>query len=241
MFPIRDLAPTRVFPAVTLLLVAVNVIVFVGWEPLTNAGDQAAFLYQHAAIACELTTGHALTLGEYRSGACAASGVGPALFPAKVLLLSVVVSLFLHANIVHLLGNMWFLWIFGNNVEEAFGRVAYVAMYLVGGIVATLGWVVANPTSLDPMIGASGAIAAVLGAYLVLFPRNLVVSLIVFYVVPIPAVVFLGLWFVAQFALAQPGVAWQAHVAGFVFGVAIALVFRQALVRRARRPAAARG
>jgi rhomboid family protein len=233
LFPIRDLTPRRVFPVVTLALIAVNALVFFAWEPVDNAGAQAEFLYKRAAIACELTTGHPLTIGEYTSDTCTSQGLGPELFPAKVLLVSIVVSLFLHANLLHLAGNMWFLWIFGDNVEGAFGRLWYLLVYLAAGVIATIGFVVANPSSTEPLIGASGAIAGVLGSYLVLYPRNLVVSLVVFYVVPVPAVVFLGIWFAGQFLTGEPGVAWQAHVAGFAFGAALTFAFRAALLRRA--------
>jgi membrane associated rhomboid family serine protease len=234
VFPIRDLNPSRAVPVLTVLLVVANAVVFFAWEPLANAGEQATFLYRHALIACEITTGHPLTLGELQSATCLKDGLGPEIFPGKGLALSILVSLFLHASVLHLAGNMWFLWIFGNNVEEAFGRTGYLLVYLGAGVVATLGFVFADPGSTQPLIGASGAIAGVLGAYLVLFPRRLVISLIGFFVVPVPAVLFLGLWFVAQFAIDQVGVAWQAHVAGFAFGALVALAFRDALLRRVR-------
>jgi membrane associated rhomboid family serine protease len=234
VFPLRDLNPTRTFAVITFLLIFANAAVFFGWEPLSNAGEQAAFLYRHAAIACELTSGHALTVGELRSATCIHDGLGPALFPGKVLVLSVLVSLFLHANVIHLAGNMWFLWIFGNNVEDVFGRAGYLALYLVAGVVATIGFVLTNPGSTDPMIGASGAIAGILGAYLVLFPRKVVLSLVVVFVVPVPAFVFLGLWFVGQFMVGGTGVAWQAHVAGFLFGVLATFALRDLLRSRRR-------
>ncbi len=233
MFPIRDLNPSYLTPVITLVLIAANALVFFGLQP-TSPREGMTFSLRHAAIACELTTREPLSLLELRSGECS-SIAGAPIFPQKQLALSVLVSLFLHGNLVHLAGNMWFLWIFGNNVEEAFGHVGYALLYLVGGIAATVAFVAANPAVTEPLVGASGAIAAVLGAYLVLFPRRLVLSLVFVVLVPVPAALFLGLWFVGQFAVADAGVAWEAHVGGFVVGVAIALVLRELLLARVRR------
>lgn len=235
MFPIRDLAPTRIFPIVTVIVIGANVLAFFGWQPLADPDAQVPFLYERAAIACEVTTGEPLTLAEIVTGRCVDEGSGPSLFPSKQIWLSVLVSLFLHGSLLHIAGNMWFLWVFGNNVEEAFSALGFVALYLLGGVVATLGFVFLHPVSTEPLIGASGAVAAVLGAYFVLFPRHWVVALLLIYALPVPAVLFLGLWFVGQFAVTDPGVAWEAHVAGFAFGMLVALVLRRVLVERVRR------
>lgn len=234
MFPIRDLNPTRITPLLTILVIIANVVVFFVLQPPTEQ-EGMRFTYRHAAIACELTTREALTITEIRSGNCEAASRAAAVFPQKSLALSVLVSLFLHGSLLHLLGNMWFLWVFGNNVEEAFGHLGYALVYLVGGIAATLAFVVAHPTATDPLIGASGAIAAILGAYLVLYPRHTVLSLVFVMLVPVPAALFLGLWFLGQFAVTDPGVAWEAHVGGFVVGVAIAFAMRQTLLNRVER------
>lgn len=234
MFPISDVNPARGTPLLTVLVILANVLVFFLVQP-RSLDDGIEFGYRHAAIACELTTGEAITLAEARTGRCLRDGGGDALNPKKVLPLSVLVSLFLHGNFVHMAGNMWFLWIFGNNVEEAFGRIGYALLYLVGGIAATFAFVWAQPTSTDPLIGASGAIAAVLGAYLVLFPSHLVMSVVFITLLPVPAALFLGLWFLGQFAVTDPGVAWQAHVGGFVVGALVAAMLRGLLLRRVRR------
>lgn len=234
MFPISDVNPARGTPFLTLLVIAANVLVFFLLQPRDpEAGLE--FGYRHAAIACELTTGAALTDVEARSDRCLDNSGAEVLFPQKVLALSVLVSLFLHGSIVHLAGNMWFFWIFGNNIEEAFGRLGYALLYLVGGVAATLAFAWSEPSSTVPLIGASGAIAAVLGAYLVLYPSRLVMSVVFVTLVPVPAALFLGLWFVGQFAVTDPGVAWQAHVGGFVVGVLVALGLRSVLLRRVRR------
>lgn len=233
MFPIRDLNPSVVTPVLTLVLILANSLVFFGLQPQAPS-EGMRFTVRHAAIACELTTGEALTLAEVRTGVCSSTSAAP-VFPQKVLALSVLVSLFLHGNLVHLAGNMWFLWIFGNNVEEAFGHIGYALLYLVGGIVATFTFVWLNPRLTEPLVGASGAIAAVLGAYLVLFPRRLVLSLVFVTLLPVPAALFLGLWFLGQFAVQDAGVAWEAHVGGFVVGVVVALALRGLLLARVQR------
>lgn len=204
MFPIRDLNPTRVFPYVTLLLIAANALVYFFWQP--HGGPQEAqFLYRHAAIACEVTTGQPLTVEEYQLDVCRQNAPGEAIFPNKAVTLSLLVSMFLHGSLFHLLGNMWFLWLFGNNIEEAYGPLRFLLVYLFSGLIAAVGFIALNPDSITPFIGASGAIAGVLGAYLILFPGRWVISLVVITLLPIPAAVFLGLWFVMQFLVGDPG------------------------------------
>ena len=235
MFPIRDINPTRIFPIITIGLIAANVLVFFGWQN-GMSGTEAEiedFLYENAAVACELKSGDPLTISEIDTTECGDTGTER--FPEKNVLLSVVVSMFLHGGLVHLLGNMWFLWIFGNNVEEAFGSLGYLAMYLASGVAATAAFVFANAGSTDPLVGASGAIAGVLGSYLVLFPKHRVLSLVVFFFVPVPALLFLGIWFLSQFGISDVSVAWEAHVAGFVFGLLVTLPLRSFLLSRIAR------
>jgi membrane associated rhomboid family serine protease len=234
LFPIRDLNPTRILPIATLTLIAVNILAFVLWQPDPTSPDGTTFLYERAAIACELTTGEPLTEKEVFDRQCIDSDRGTQLFPDKNVWLSGLVSLFLHGGILHIAGNMWFLWIFGNNVEEAFGTVGYLLLYFLAGIGATASFVLLHTESTDPLIGASGAIAGVLGAYLVLFPRHRILTLLFVYFVPVPALFFLGIWFFAQFAVVDVGVAWEAHVGGFLLGVLVTLPLREALLRRVR-------
>jgi hypothetical protein len=142
-------------------------------------------------------------------------------------------AVFLHGGIGHLLGNLWVLWIFGNNVEDELGHVRYALFYLVAGLVASMGHVLANPSSTVPVVGASGAIAGVMGAYLVFHPRARVVSIVPpFFFLPfrVPAAVFLVVWFLMQFVLAgdDTNIAWEAHVVGFVFGAIAAVVVPRA-------------
>lgn len=231
MLPIRDVAPTRITPWVTYLIIAACVIVFFAFQNYDNVEEQLDFLYRRAAIACEITTGQPLTAPEAVEGFCSPEP-GTPIFGDKQPWVAVLTSMFLHGGLGHLLFNMWSLWIFGNNVEEAFGHFQFALLYLAGGIVATLAFVFANPDSTVPLVGASGAIAAALGAYAVLFPGHRVLTLLGWILVPLPAVIFLGFWFLAQFGLGGTGTAWEAHVGGFIFGLAIAALFRRRLLQR---------
>jgi membrane associated rhomboid family serine protease len=152
----------------------------------------------------------------------------PAVFPDKHVFLAVLLSMFLHGSVLHLAGNMLFLWVFGNNIEDRLGTVRYVAFYLVAGIVATFAHVFLQPTSTIPVIGASGAIAGVMGAYLVWFPNARVLSLLFIVVARVRAKWLLLLWFASQFFVnPNEGVAWAAHVGGFVFGAGAAALLAQ--------------
>ncbi|WP_420613275.1 rhomboid family intramembrane serine protease [Candidatus Spongiisocius sp.] len=234
MIPIRDLNPGIRRPIVSLLLIASVVAVYFLVQPADPA-DEYEFLVRQAAIGCEISTNEAVSLEEIRSERCV-SGDGGAVFPEKSLPLSVVVSIFLHGGLAHLLGNVWSLWLFGNNVEDAYGRAGYLLLYLISGAVATFGFVALNPDSTAPLVGASGAIAGVMGAYFVLFPGARVLSIIppIFIPFRMPAALFLLLWLGAQFLLAggASGIAWEAHVAGFLFGMVVTLVFRRGLTAR---------
>jgi membrane associated rhomboid family serine protease len=138
--------------------------------------------------------------------------------------------MFLHGGLLHLAGNLLYLWIFGNNVEDRLGPARFLAFYLLGGVLAALAFLLTEPAAMTPMIGASGAIAAVLGAYFVLYPRARVVVLVWFFFfvnfVRVPAVVVLGIWFLLQvLGLGGEGVAWMAHIGGFVAGMALVRPF----------------
>jgi membrane associated rhomboid family serine protease len=232
LLPIRDLNPTRITPWVTLLFIAACTLVFFVFQNQPTEGEQIEFLYRRAAVACEIVNGQPLTIFEIENQVCDAGAAGPVVFPEKQPWVAAFVSMFLHGGLMHLLFNMWSLWIFGNNVEEAFGHFRYAILYLTGGLFATLVFVMVNPGSTVPLVGASGAIAAALGAYAVLFPGHRVLTLLGWFLVPLPAALFLAVWFVAQFGLGGTGTAWEAHVGGFLFGLVVATIFRRSLLRR---------
>jgi membrane associated rhomboid family serine protease len=235
VFPLRDNIPTERFPWVTVALILLNAYVyfflqdaFLGLPQNGLAGDWPT--PTHAFIPCELTG----------ADPCETAAGGPSTA------VTVLTGMFMHGSIVHLGGNMLFLWIFGNNVEDAMGRVRFVAFYVLAGLAATLLQVLVAPGSQVPNIGASGAIAGVLGAYLMLFPRARVVTVvfIVFFftVLELPAIFFLGVWIVQQvlfgyFDLSDPtgdggGVAYFAHIGGFLFGLMAVKVFADERRRR---------
>jgi membrane associated rhomboid family serine protease len=233
LIPLKDINPTAITPLVTVTLIAINIFVFAFVQPHDGEED-LRFNYEFAAIPCEVSTGHPITPAEFTRGFCDDSRGGP-IFPDKSIAASLLYSMFLHGGLLHLGFNMLSLWVFGNNVEEAFGAIGYVALYLVGGTVATFAHVLANQDSTIPLVGASGAIAAVMGAYMVLYPRHRVLTLLFIFLVPLPAAFFIGLWFWGQFQIdPSSNIAWEAHVGGFLFGLAAAALLRRRLLARVR-------
>jgi membrane associated rhomboid family serine protease len=241
VIPLHDDNPTRRFPFVTVGIIAVCAFVYFFLQPHGGA-EETRFTYEYAAIPCELEQREPLTVGELQVDSCDASAQADQreFFPDKNVWLSVIFSMFMHGSVLHLAGNMLFLWIFGNNVEEHFSHVGYVVFYFVGGIAAMGAHYLADPSSTQPVVGASGAIAAVMGAYLVLWPRARVltlVALLIFLPIYLPASILLAIWFGSQFITAfnpNSGVAWLAHVGGFVAGALIALALRPLLPPKPR-------
>ncbi len=228
MIPLRDTNPSRNPPVMTIAIIAVNALVFV--LELTLPPDRReGFFYLFGFVPARYTDpGWAARVG----------------FPVGDYW-PFLTSMFLHAGWLHVIGNMWFLWLFGDNVEDRMGPLRFLGFYLLCGLVAAAAQLATNFGSTVPTVGASGAIAGVLGAYLVLYPRARVLVLLPILIFPLffelPALVFLGLWFVVQLfsgtaSLAGTqqvgGVAWWAHVGGFLFG---AVVHRPFLKRRRRR------
>jgi membrane associated rhomboid family serine protease len=215
--PLRDDNPTFRFPAVTLTLIVANCAVFLFQAAAPHGLELAALRF--GAVPYAITHLRSLSQG--------AAAVPP--------LLTLLTSMFLHGSVFHLAGNMLYLWIFGNNIEDRLGPVRFVLFYLAGGVAAALTHILFQPGSRIPMIGASGAIAAVLGAYAVVYPharvRTLVFLFLFIQVVSIPAGLVLGLWFVLQVLNVGMGggVAWFAHVGGFLAGI---LLIRLALGKR---------
>ena len=214
--PLKDLNPRRTFPIVNTALILANVAVFVYQLTLPPHASQG-FVLANATIPARFPaalSGHA---------------------PLEVAFLPLLTSMFLHGGIAHILGNMLFLWIFGDNVEDFYGHITYLFFYLVCGIGAGLLHVLFNWNSTLPSLGASGAISGVMGAYLILYPRSRILTLVFIFLVPIPAVFILALWFVMQFVsgvsslgmAATGGVAWWAHVGGFLLGMGITSVARR--------------
>jgi len=210
MIPLRDVIPSRTTPYITVTIILLNAIAWC-YELVLPRNVLPAFLQIY--------------------------GVVPADFEASTLL----TSMFLHGSWMHVIGNMWYLWIFGDNVEDRVGHGGFIVFYLLCGSVAALGQTLVDPESTLPMIGASGAIAGVMGAYFVLYPRSRVLTLIPLFIyweiIEVPAIMLLGLWFLMQLFSAGAiavtastgggGVAFMAHIAGFVAGIGAIYVFRR--------------
>jgi membrane associated rhomboid family serine protease len=241
LIPISDVNPTRRFPIVTVALIAANVVIFFT-EPGLGISDEATvFFYEHAPVPCQLVD------------KCPAASLIPD-YNSLELVWAMIVSTFLHGGILHIAGNLLFLWVFGNNIEDHLGRGKFLTFYLLGGLAASFAHILwslrdlpPTPPPLEacfagvvscgpyvPAVGASGAVAAVMGAYILLFPKarvNVLVPIfIIWTVVQMSALAVLGIWFVYQFLIGAQElsgateVAWMAHVGGFVFGVAAILV-----------------
>jgi membrane associated rhomboid family serine protease len=209
MIPLRDVVPSRTTPYITVTIIVLNAFAWLVELGLPR-GVLPTFLQVYGVV------------------------------PADFRVLTLLTSMFLHASWMHVIGNMWYLWIFGDNVEDRLGHGGFIVFYLLCGFTAAFGHVFANPLSTLPTVGASGAIAGVMGAYFVLYPRSRVLTLVPLFVfweiIELPAVFLLGFWFVLQLFSAGAiavtsttnggGVAFMAHIAGFVVGVAGGLVLR---------------
>jgi membrane associated rhomboid family serine protease len=212
--PLRDDNPTTRIPYVTVSLLALNILVFF-FQILSPSGLEY-YVLRMGAIPYEITHFTSLPIPNV-----------PRLAPPLTLL----TAMFLHGGILHLLGNMLYLWIFGNNIEDYLGSFRFILFYLLSGLGASVAHIIFNPNSQVPMIGASGAIAGVLGAYLILYPRANVLTLVFLFIfiriVPIPAAIVLGFWFLLQILNVGMGggVAWFAHIGGFLVGILLIKIF----------------
>ena len=211
MIPLKDINPTRNFPFVNVMLISANVLVFL-YQITLSPHAAKAFVMANATVPARLPAflaGHA---------------------PASVALFPLFSSMFLHGELMHLLGNMLFLYIFGDNVEDSFGHVGYLFFYILCGIGSGLIHVMFNWGSSVPALGASGAISGVMGAYAVMFPSHRILTFFFIFLIPVPAILILGYWFALQFVAGinglgmatAGGVAWWAHIGGFLMGVVIA-------------------
>ncbi len=224
LFPIRDENPSRERPIVNYILIGINILVFL-YEISLGSNTRTVFFHRFGIVPYEYT---------HRAD----------IFVPSAIPINLITAMFIHGGFWHIFGNMWFLYIFGDNVEDAMGHVRYLIFYLLSGIIASATHIIFNPGSRVPMIGASGAISGVLGAYFVLYPSARIVSIVFlgFFItsVILPAYLYLGIWIIMQtiFAFssigvdAASGVAWFAHVGGFVGGILLLPLF----ARRRRTP-----
>jgi membrane associated rhomboid family serine protease len=240
LFPLRDNIPTEHFPIVTVLIIVANCIVYFflqdGFLGLPDGGAGGNWsVVDYALIPYEVTNPGDMCEAVANGGiVCEGQpGVTGVAEPQPSVWVTVFTSMFMHGSLLHIGGNMLFLWIFGNNVEDAMGPIRFIAFYLLGGLAADAAQILVDTDSTVPTLGASGAVAAVLGGYLLLFPRARVVTFVFiiffFTILELPAILFLGIWILQQalfayFDLVQPtgnggGVAYFAHIGGFALGL----------------------
>jgi membrane associated rhomboid family serine protease len=237
MIPIRDDIPSRRYPIVTVVLIVVNVLAFF-YELLLGPAELQRFFYAYAVVPVKyFARGYRDWWGTFHE------------YETSELVLPIFTAMFLHGGWLHLGGNMLYLWIFGDNVEDRMGHFRFLVFYLLCGVAATMAHVVTNADSHVPSLGASGAISGVLGAYFMLYPGARVVTLVPIWIflhfVEIPAFFFLGFWFLQQFlygtlslgveSAQTGGVAWWAHIGGFVAGAVLVHVFKRRDYFRVRR------
>jgi rhomboid family protein len=258
VIPMADENPLRRMPWVTIVLILTCCAVYFTVQPTQHALDrlldptvqqttssELRFMVDNAAIPCEITQGRPLTNREFRNtylfGETSSCNHGDDHSgrhdPAKSVYLALLLSLFLHGSPQHLFGNMLFLWVFGNNIEDRQGRLRFLILYVLAGVVATLAQVMSDPNSTVPIIGASGAIAGVMGAYLVCYPAARVKSIIFFGPVllrKVRASWLLTLWLGLQFLYVNSDVAWAAHLGGFAFGALVGAYWRWREMRARR-------
>lgn len=214
MIPLRDHNPSNTVPFVTLALIIANIYVF--WQEITTPRLRS-FIMEYALVPANVNFTDLETLEPFFT------------------------SMFLHGGWLHLISNMWFLWIFGNNVEDRLGKIRYLFFYIITGLAAGVSQYAVNPSGIIPMLGASGAVAGVLGAYLLFFPRHRIDTLIPFFfwleIVSLPAIIMIGIWFLTQIlagfeslsiqTASAGGVAFFAHIGGFLAGLILASLYRQ--------------
>jgi membrane associated rhomboid family serine protease len=236
LIPLKDDIPTRRFPVLTVAIIAICCAAYFLFErglwELGDTGDERVFEY--GAIPYEVTN-PGKECGEVEGQLACERVAGTLPENQAPWWITIFSSMFLHGSLLHLGGNMLFLWIFGNNIEDSMGRVRFVVFYLLGGLAALALQIVSDPDSTIPTVGASGAIAAVLGGYALLYPRARVITvifiIIIFTIVELPALLVLGFWFLLQLlpAFSEPieggGVAYFAHIGGFLFGLLVIKLF----------------
>jgi membrane associated rhomboid family serine protease len=219
MFPLYDENPSKTFPFITISLIIINIGIFI--KELSLGSNLHQFIQQYALIPFNITNGYGY--------------------------ITLITSMFIHGGFFHVLGNMLYLWIFGNNIEDTLGHSKFVLFYILSGLGGALGQIIVSPNSQIPIIGASGAVAGVLAAYLILFPTARIATLVPIFlflqVIRLPAIIVIGFWIVIQFlngiavingqaAGASGGVAWFAHIGGFLMGTILILILPKKRKRR---------
>ena len=221
MIPISDINPAKNTPFISRIFIVFSGLIFLFIQP-KNSNELINFFYKFSAIPCELFNRYPLAANQFINNNC---NLNPdyLIFPSKNIILSIIVSLFLHANFLHIIGNLWSFWIFGNNVEDKLGKLKYLFFLLLIGVISIVSHTFLNQESLIPIVGASGIVSGLMGAYVYMFPNARLLVLVPFgflFPTTIKAKFFMIFWFISQIfiALGDQNISWEAHVGGFIFG-----------------------
>ena len=221
MIPISDINPAENTPYITRFFIFFTIAVYILLQP-KNSADLFNFFYEFSAIPCEIQKGVPLSANQFYSNDCMAT-IDNVIFPNKNLMLSLLTANFLHANLLHLVGNLWSFWIFGNNIEDKLGKLKFIIFLMVaaGGSIGT--HIFLNYSDLNPIVGASGIVSALMGAYLYRFPNAKLLVLVPFGIIfptTIKAKYFMAFWFASQviISLQNNNISWEAHIGGFFVG-----------------------
>ena len=229
MIPISDINPAKRIPIISRMFIIFSTLIFIFFQPKNNI-DLINYFYKFAAIPCEVMNNLPLSANQYLNNICNVSS-DIFIFPEKNILLSIFISLFLHANFLHILGNLWSFWIFGNNVEDKLGKTRFIFFLLITGFISVVVHSVLNSLNINPIVGCSGIVSALMGAYLYLFPNAKLLVLVpfgIFFPTTIKAKYFMIFWLVSQFiiALQSTNISWEAHISGFIFGYLLIKILR---------------
>ena len=228
VIPISDINPARNTPVISRIFMFATVGVFLLIQP-KNQIELFNFFYQYSAIPCELVNFSPISESQFYNNDCFNSQ-SSSIFPEKNLMLSVISANFFHANFIHILGNLWSFWIFGNNIEDKLGKIRFIIFLIFTGLASMFSHIILNAFDINPIVGASGIVSALMGAYLYLFPNAQLLVLVPFgflFPTTIKAKFFMIFWFISQIliALQNTNISWEAHIGGFIVGYLILKVF----------------
>tara|TARA_B100001996_G_C18641687_1_gene585858 strand:+ start:870 stop:1577 length:708 start_codon:yes stop_codon:yes gene_type:complete len=229
MIPISDINPAKNIPIISRLFIIISGIIFLFIQPKNNI-ELINFFYKYAAIPCEVMNNYPIAANQFYNNTCDLSP-DYFIFPEKNIILSIIFSLFLHANFLHIIGNLWSFWIFGNNIEDILGKTKYLFFILISGSISILFHSILNLDNLNPIVGASGIVSGLMGAYLYLFPNAKLLVLVPFGIIfptTIKAKYFMLFWLISQLLLTfgSNNISWEAHISGFIFGFLVLKVMK---------------
>ena len=228
MIPISDINPPKNNPVISRIFIFLSILVYVLIQP-RNPNELFNFFYEFAAIPCEVFKNQPLSLDQYYNNECTLKSSN-IVFENKNIFLSLLFSNMFHANFVHILGNLWSFWIFGNNIEDKLGKIRFIIFLIFTGLASMFSHIILNAFDINPIVGASGIVSALMGAYLYLFPNAQLLVLVPFgflFPTTIKAKFFMIFWFISQIliALQNTNISWEAHIGGFIVGYLILKVF----------------